>query len=74
MVPEPPTPTKDTVEVELSLSEEVVVLEDELSLEEEPSSLLLQEMIVKLRNTEKMMSRCFMVYWFVLGGVIVVFV
>ena len=46
-------------EVVLS-SSELLVVEDELSLDEEPpSSLLAQELMVRLnRNMEKMMSNC----------------
>ena len=56
-----------SVEVELSSvvlspSSEVVV-EDELSLDEEPPSSLLQEMKVKLiRTREKIMSICLIVF------------
>ena len=42
----------------VELSSEVVVVEDELSLDEEPpSSLLAHEMIVKLISSEKNMSK-----------------
>jgi len=56
MVPAVPTPTNNPLEVVVVvLSLSVVVAE--------PSSLLLQEMIVRLkRNRERMMSRCFT--WF----------
>ena len=48
------------VSVVVEVSEEV---EEVLSLDEEPSSSLLQEMMVRLkRNMERMMSRCFT--WF----------
>ena len=54
MVPEVPTPTINTLVVELS----VVVVVD---------LLLLQEMMVKLkRRIERMMSRCF--NWFPISG------
>ena len=60
MVPELPTATYNGLEV-------VVLSVVELSVLVEPSSLLLQEMIVKLkRNMEKMMSIC--LTWFPISG------
>ena len=55
--------------VVVSSSEEVVVVEDELSLDEELLSFFEQEKTVRLtRNIEKMMSRCFT--WFPIGGLV----
>ena len=71
MFPETPTPTNTPEpEEEVVVSSVVVVLSVEVELSssvvevvEEPLSLLLQEIMVKLtRNMEKMMSICFT--WF----------
>ena len=61
IVPLSPTATNNSLE-------EVVLSVVVLSVLFEPSSLLLQEMIVRLiRNVEKMISNCFTwfpIYWF----------
>ena len=58
MVPEPPTPTNNPLEVVVVVvpSSEVVVVEDELSVDaDEPPSSLPQEIMVRLkRSTNKM--------------------
>ena len=69
IVSEKVTETVDVIETDVSPSEGEL---DETVGGVVSSSLLLQEMMVRLkRNMEKMMSRCFIVYWLVLEGVIV---
>ena len=67
IVSEKVTETVDVIETDVSPSEGVLddTVGGVVSVLFEPSSLLLQEMMLKLkRNTEKIMSICFIVYWF----------